>query len=209
LSISRKKVQLGNKRVSRETKIRDAIILMLVGIGLVVVSIIAYQRAGVEAEFARNGLNSWLEAEATVTSVEITSESYDTLKNRNDKHDYRVVSSYTIRFDTPDGYADYTGTLEAGGDTYEGAIPDTAYPSFREGDILPVTYNPANYDDLYFNQTRDQVRESLLNPMQFGMPIIFGILGAVLLVGCFIWLIKLIRNRREPQTEEALPPEDN
>jgi hypothetical protein len=201
-------VHLGNKHVSRETKIRDAIILMLVGIGLIVVSVIAYQRAGVEAEFAQNGLNSWLEAQATVTSVEITSESYDTLKNRNDKHDYRVVSSYTIRFDTPDGTTDYVGTLEANGDTYESDIPSTAYPSIKEGDILPITYNPADYNDLYFNRTREQVRDSLLNPMQFGFPIIFGSLGAILLLGCAIWLIKLLKNRSNAQTEEA-PPSEN
>jgi hypothetical protein len=165
---------------------------MLIGIGFVAMSVVAYNRAGEDSEFARGKLDTWLEVAATVKRVEVVSKSYDKRADKKGRHSYRLVSAYEISFDTPGGPVDYQGKLEASGDTGGSAIPTTAYPKFKAGDKLPVTYNPDNPHELYFNETRDQVRARLTNPMQFGMPVIFGIGGAVLAGGCLLWLMKLL-----------------
>jgi hypothetical protein len=176
------------KMASEKPKIKENIEGIVVGVILLVLGILTIRSYFVEEEFLKDDLPNWHESTAIITVAEYMGSDYD-----YNQSTYRLRFAYEFYFYNKDGERiDMTRTEEGSGRYHP--TNEEMKPSHSIGDRLPISYDPENYDDYYFD-TKEALRESMSKSYEIPLGFGLGIPGFVMLI---YNIVRIIKKRRNP-----------
>jgi hypothetical protein len=157
--------------------IKENIEGIVVGVILVVLGVLTIRSYFVEDDFVANDLPNWHESTAVITVAELL--DYDDRYGAS-QSSYRIRFYYEFWFKNAAGEKiELTRTTEDTGNYY--ATAEEKKPSYYIGQELPISYDPENYEDYYFD-TKEALYERMSKSYEIPLGIGITVPGLAMLV---------------------------
>jgi hypothetical protein len=171
---------------SEKPRIKENIEAIVVGVILIVLGLLTIRSYFVENEFLANELPNWHESTAEITVAEFLDSDYD-----HHESTYRVRFTYEFFFYNEDGEKiELTRVTQGSGRYQPSAVEKT--PDHYVGEILPISYDPENYEDYFFN-TKEGLYESMSKSYEIPLGIGLTVPGLALTV---YNIIRIVQKRK-------------
>jgi hypothetical protein len=160
---------------SGKPRIKENIEGIVVGVILLVLGILTVRSYFVENEFLANELPNWHESTAEITVAEFLDSDYD-----HHESTYRVRFTYEFFFYNADGEKIELTRVTQGSGRYQPSAEEKT-PDHYVGEQLPISYDPENYEDYYFD-TKENLQESMSKSYEIPLGLGLGIPGLFMII---------------------------
>jgi hypothetical protein len=157
--------------------IKGNIQAIVIGVIMVVLGAVTIRLYFVDGDFLQNELPNWQESTAVITAAELL--DYDSSYGVSESS-YRIRFTYDFYFYNDQGEKIELTRITEGTGSYT-LSEEQRKPAYNIGDEVPISYDPENYEDYYFD-TKEALNESMSQSYEILLGLALGVPGLALIV---------------------------